>query len=579
VTQSRTSKVIETLFRIYDKEGLLVDFKLNNIQKRIDREIILPIENFRIHRGLGKQIPAEMQNSLRNSILKYRQGGVTTLVMAWYLVDCMDHYTVAVMLTHDSEHSEKLLYRARLMMKNLKGPKPQTSKLNEHEIAFAKTDSLFYIGTAGTKEFGRSATITNLHCSEIAFWKDPSNLMKSLYNAIPTATGVITQETTANGWGNWFQKSYYNYMDSKGGFNPKFYPWFIHEEYISRTPFVCNTVPEEERKHERMIWRLMRREFPFMTKQALKQKLQWRREKIDENEGDQSREAAVKAVNQEYPSTIYEAFIFSGGSLFSTVQKTTCDAWKYLGGQLYGHVEHPVVGFSYSLGADYSGGTGNDYSSIVVGCAQTKEQVAFFRSSVIDPIAFTEKIAEIGMRYNQALLVPESNAHGLAGLALLKRKYPVLSIYKSNVVQGFSNAQMNVNSHGYGWRTSATTKPYMVGIAQQFVLNGFRIYDTVLEDELRAFTEDPNTGKLESVGTHDDTAIAFMLMCIGILKLYRQEGIHPSEVDMGAKVIDQPAVKTSGKIIDASAWRDQHGAYQVPFNDMFSTKRRSGHAA
>ena len=108
---SKVRQVIEAMFQVYDKQGELVPFKFNNIQAQIDREVIEPIERYRkaYKMGVADALPLEMQDQLRHSILKYRQGGVTTLVMAWFLVDCMAGYAVSVMLTHDKEHSERLL--------------------------------------------------------------------------------------------------------------------------------------------------------------------------------------------------------------------------------------------------------------------------------------------------------------------------------------------------------------------------------------------------------------------------------------------------------------------------------------
>jgi hypothetical protein len=921
---SNIRRVIETIFQVYDKQGDLVPFIFNNIQLEIDREVIEPIERYRkAHKlGVADQLPQEMQNQLRHSILKYRQGGVTTLIMAWFLVDCMAGYCVSVMLTHDKEHSERLLYRARLMLKNLKGPKPKFSKLNENEIAFEKTQSVFYIGTAGSKEFGRSATINNLHCclrgstlvpdesnrlrmltevgtktklnysgpltqikvakspqmiectpehkiltqrgwveaqdltlndsatypvrklteslrhilgwsykrtnrlhpghiekidllqiplttkfgrvlglfyaegslkhngvnftlhedetayqqfliswfqnqgqqilptvggsatpkirrgkskavnlevsskawgeviefycynddqekelpnwifdaprefliglllgwvegdgyagpdrititakrlqhlmqlrdliaalgwgwcsfylqdssfggkylgkigqlllmgdtmaafyesrsvespptkvwlpikklttivvenedlydlvnqpesryktatcvvhnSEISFWKDPASLMKSLFQAIPKATGVIIQETTANGWGNWFQKSYYNYLSGRGGFSARFYPWYIHEEYFSDTPFQSELFTMDERKLEWSLAKVIYKALPGISKHEVRRKLQWRREKIDEAQGDRDRSAAYRDFQQEYPITYREAFIMTGGNLFGVVEVEASALWSYVGPGAY-HLAHDLSRFfSYSLGADFAGGTGHDFSSIVVLCLELRCQVYAYRNNQINPVAFAEKICEVGRTYN-ALLVPEVNNHGLAGVAIIKRNYELAKIYKHILPQGFTNASMNIPSHGYGWKTTGQTKPYMVGIASQFLLSGWKVYCPILSDELMSFVEDPQTGKLEGAGDHDDSAIAFMLACLGILRLLKFAGTNLLDLEtipeLPASVTEEPKSVTA-TLVSSPSWRDSNGTYQVAFTDMFKLKgRRSSHA-
>lgn len=583
---SKVRQVIETLFRIYNKDGELVDFIFNEIQVKIDHEVIEPIERYREEYGPNVELPPELLYVLRQSILKYRQGGVTTIFLAWALVECMYKYTVAVLLTHDKEHSEKSLVRAKLMLKNMKGPKPRTSKLNDNEIMFSKTNSMLYIGTAGGKEFGRSATINFLIADEIAFWKDPGHLMKSLFQAIPKNTGIILQLTTANGWGNWFQKSFYNYLSGIGGFQPHFYPWYIHDEYISFTPFIWDAISVEERKEEKKLYKRIKRARKDLTKHDIILRLQWRREKIDENAGEQSRANAIRDFNQEYPSTVQEAFVMTGGSLFARLMRNETDRWVYAGDGARKLANHPVEGFTYSLGADFAGGTGNDFSTINILCLETREQVYRFSDCYINPVDFAMLVCEVGELYNHAYLVPENNNHGLAGISIIKKNYPRTLIYKHSINTYETNAQRNIPTYGYGWRTSQLSKGYMVGIAQQFIYHGWRIYDPLTEDELKSMVEDPATGKIQGSGSHDDNAISFFLSCIGILRLLRKLGqalatstdVEGQEIVVmdqvvGALAGSKAQVQASSKTLHTH--RDKQGRYLVDFTHMFG-KRKDG---
>ena len=78
-----------------------------------------------------------------------------------------------------------MLGKVHYMLDNIKGPAPTTKLANRNELSFPKTNSYFYIGTAGARKFGRGDTITHLHCSEIAFWQDPKSLVSGLYQAVP----------------------------------------------------------------------------------------------------------------------------------------------------------------------------------------------------------------------------------------------------------------------------------------------------------------------------------------------------------------------------------------------------------
>lgn len=111
------------------------------------------------------------------------------------------------------------------------------------------------------------------------------------------------------------------------------------------------------------------------------------------------------------------------------------------------------------------------------------------------------------------------------------------------------------------------TKPYMVGVAQKFIDEGVILHDPVLVDELLSFSES-DEGKMEGSGDHDDTAIAFMLSCIGYLKVSKIIGrAEPM------KVIDMLDKKQT--ITDKLAqYRDERGHYLIPFKDIFDEKKR-----
>ena len=519
---------IETLFRVYNKSGKLVDFKLNPTQAIIDETL-----------NSGVQIL---------DILKARQKGCSTYIMARFLVECMEDHQVVAMLAHDKEHTEKLLRRSQELLSNMKGAKPRVERANANEIYFKKTQSSFYIGTAGSKDFGRSATITRLHCSELAFWKEPKELFTGLLQAIPFDTGVIVKETTANGWGNYHQKQFYRALANPSNRNyPLFIPWNIDPEYQSFTPFIH---PLTEREEE--LVKLFSLSIP---------QLQWRREKMEQLEDDEAR------FMQEYPLSYEQAFMVSGSSLFNSLTLAEPELAEWRRGTYESRLEgHPRKGFHYVLGADSSGGTGNDDSAIVVGCLETKEQVYEFHYNKISPPAFGEKVAEVGKLYNKAYLVPESNSHGLAVLAILKKEYPLSRIYRNSLPVKTPQPALQVPSYSYGWRTGAISKPYMVGMAVKFIEEGFKVYSPLLYDQLKSFSEDPVTGKLQGSGEHDDLAIAFMLMCMGMLK----PGVRARSRDLSEEVAEIPAIKVEDKkVIDISKFRNSAGEYLLPFEDMF----------
>jgi hypothetical protein len=84
-----------------------------------------------------------------------------------------------------------MLARVHYYLENLRGPKAVIKNSSKNELTFPKTNSMFYIGTAGSRKFGRGDMITDLHCSEVAYWEDPKSLITGLFQAVPRNGGEI----------------------------------------------------------------------------------------------------------------------------------------------------------------------------------------------------------------------------------------------------------------------------------------------------------------------------------------------------------------------------------------------------
>lgn len=471
--KSRIAPTIERLFQIPNKRGEIVPFTLNNVQRDFDE-----------------------RSTLRTDVLKFRQGGMTSLVMAGFLVECMSRFTRAVMIAHDKPHTEKLLQRCHLFLKLLRGPKPVLSRANDEEILFPKTNSSFYIGTAGSKQFGRSDTITHLHCSEFAFWPDPRKLIAGLFQAVPHDSGVVIKECTANGYGTYHHRQFMKAWLGKSRFTGLFYPWHIFEEYRSATA-LQGPLNEEEQK--------LVKDFNLTPAQ-----LQWRREKMEEFEGDE------ELFKQEYPLTVEEAFLVSGGSLFPNVRNLETKEWRRIFGEVVGTLHrlegHPKPGHHYVAGVDVSGGTGNDYSTIEILCHETMEEVLSYRINTLDPPKFAGLAAQLLQPYNLPYLVPEQNQHGISFISCIKDLEP----YTTNRYRIYVTKAPNKAAPTYGFKTTGQTKYPLIGNLIR-MLPELTLYSDELVDELHGFGEDDKTGKLTNVeGTNDDRVIALALACEGV---------------------------------------------------------------
>lgn len=172
---------------------------------------------------------------------------------------------------------------------------------------------------------------------------------------------------------------------------------------------------------------------------------------------------------------------------------------------------HPAQNRTYVLGADPSGGTGNDLSAIEIVCLETLEQVLEVANSEIDPVAFGHLCCQLGKEFNNAFLVIEANHHGIATHAVVKKNYPLMRIFKRYLpVKGTVK---------YGFNTSRNTKAELVGACKELIDLGLTIYSDRLVTAMLSFEEDPDTGVMQ--GPEDDLVIAICMASVGCFKYSR----------------------------------------------------------
>ncbi len=174
---------IEEYLQIVNKMGKLVPFQLNPIQDR-----------FLSQDMTGKDL-----------ILKARQQGFSSLILATYTADFLfEQNSYSVVVADNADNAQGLLKRVKDDLRfycHAKGFKVgDLLKYNtKYEIYNETNNSTYIIGTAENKEVGRSKTITNLHLSECAFYKDLEGIMASVVQAV-VPNGRVILETTANGF-------------------------------------------------------------------------------------------------------------------------------------------------------------------------------------------------------------------------------------------------------------------------------------------------------------------------------------------------------------------------------------------
>jgi len=501
------AQVIETLFKVQNKQGQLIDFLLNPSQHDYDEE-----------------------RTDHDLIPKARQKGFSTFRVAVQLAKCLGKEgTHAVLISHEAQATQRLLDRAQLMLKHIKGPPPVMGRNSRNELYFPKTESTYYIGTAGSRAFGRGDTITDLHISEYAWWEnDGLKHIAGLMQAVPMS-GTVCIESTGNGTSNDFF-----YMVSNAqrlGYHTFFRSWHDDDEYSMIPAAGWNPDGFED------LFLQMKEKYDLTEGQ-----LYWYWVKLNEFRGN------LKMMRQEYPSTLMECFQATGGLIFPDIDREVTPEWiwrPFNGYRIERLSRHPFPNHTYVLGADPAGGTGGDDSAIQVLCLDTLEQVFEFHHNTIDPVDFAEYIIKVAQMYNNAFIVCESNNHGIAVHSILTKKYPRQRIFKKVIPRS--------GKVKYGMITSEQTKHEMVGLCKEVLNDGLTIYGQATLSEMQAFHETKDD-KME--GPSDNLVLALCMACIGV----RKYALH---------VKDHSAPPVQQKY---------RPPYRMTFDEVFSglEKRRSG---
>lgn len=464
--------IIESLFRIPNKEGVDVDFMLNEVQQNLDES-----------------------RTLRNIIPKARQRGISTYISALFLASCLStRNRRCVVVSHSVEATQKLLEKVQYILRNLRGGVVADLKYNsQHQLYFTKTDSIFYVGTAGNANVGVGDTITHLHCSEPALWPDPMPLLKGLFNAVPTHTGTVFIEGTGNGMGNWYHRQCMRAADGTGQYKLHFYSWTDALEY--QTP-VDNLLPflesldEEEQKL-------------FDNRVLTPEQLKWRRDKIEEMDFD------LRKFKEQFPLTLDECFQGAGASFFQKIKFEQTAAWTSRAAEwkhTFGLLNHPNPLQHYYAGVDVGAGAGKDNTVMQIFSLEEDRQVLEWSSNIYEPDRAAHLNTSILRAFNNPYINVERNNQGILYIKEL------LSIYETRFIHMSKPPAKAMMEHGkiydYGTFTSQKSRPDIIGSLRKAVAEEVTIHSPLLKAEMDSFVEN-DKGKLEAQeGCQDDRVMA-----------------------------------------------------------------------
>ena len=265
----------ERCLKIRTKEGPLVSLKLNRAQRFI-------------HKRLEDQLAKT--GKVRAMILKGRQQGCSTYIEGrFYWKVTQREGAQAFILTHHTDATNNLFDMAARFHEHCPAPlKPDTGAANAKELYFNTIDSGYKVGTAGTKEIGRSATIQLFHGSEVAMWENAESHAAGALQAVPGADDTeVVLESTARGMGGLFHTKWVEAERGDSEYIAIFVPWYWQEEYSVPVPESFKADPDELDYKE--------------TYGLTDGQLAWRRLKIKEL-------GSLSKFRQEYPADAVEAF-------------------------------------------------------------------------------------------------------------------------------------------------------------------------------------------------------------------------------------------------------------------------------
>lgn len=486
---------VQNLYRIRDKDRGLVKLKFNEIQQRILSNV-------------------EGMRPIRHFTLKYRQGGVSTFWLLWWLDDTITHANTVTGILADLRENLGYLWEiiktAHAHMPSALQPKLGDDSKSVLTLPDRNSKMMVSLGF-------KSTPLHTLHVSEWAFCKTDM-IAQSIAGCSPSSN--ITGETTPNGIGNDAYDTYIGAEHEANGFRRIFLPWWLQKEYRSS---LNGMSPLARDKFELKL--------PLDDEQVL-----WRRT---------MRTKLKEKFDALYPEDDVSCWLASGNPYFNHRKVATLyrealnyeknnNPWKE--DVIYntddGHRrpegwtawEAPQPHDVYAAGADVAEGGAGDYSVLAIFNVTQRRQAFRFRGHMrVD--SFYRLCAQWGKLYNKALLAIERNNHGHAVLLGLRESEHYQNLYVEKPdTRLIGDGPKEVK---YGWLTTRENKAEILDHLKLAVEgededdeHAFAPEFTVLDQEM---CREMSTFKQEGAklgaeeGKHDDVVMAWAIA----LQMYR----------------------------------------------------------
>ncbi|MEQ9087107.1 MAG: hypothetical protein RIE23_07935 [Pontimonas sp.] len=421
---------------------------------------ITPKDGQAIAFSYDKWFPAQRafqrQRTRKDVVLKPRQVGFSTMEFIRDLFYALTHpnSTVAILAT-DDELAKDFLRRIRdvysylseldskvfppLDPNRFKKIIAQANKLRLHNGSYILAISAGATEHTADKA-ARGSSINRLHCSEVAFWKEPDATMRAAFQAVPkTLDSEVVIESTPNGLGTFFSKFVQKASEGENGYKLHFYPWFEHPEH--KATLIPDRVFEPRNPYEHKLLKL----------NLAPERLWFFRQ--------QSETVGLNAVLSEYPSDPYSCFVATGNMFLSPEEHQHLESIiqppihvAYIDSIPMRIWEHPQEGADYIVACDIAGGTGGDNSVAYVMNRKSMQLAALLVTNNLLPKHFGKLAITIATQYNDAFFVHENNSFG-ESVADALREERYTRCYKRKLPNG---------NRAIGWITNSATRPRLI---------------------------------------------------------------------------------------------------------------------
>lgn len=338
-----------------------------------------------------------LDKSNRVIVIKARQLGVSTAVRAWQFHQAFISprpTNFAVLSFHDRS-ARNLRRMDRRWLSEL-------PRLLQRELAVdSASDTVFSDTQAGISSFttgGRGGTrsfeFTGAHLSEFAFYTDADEVLAQSMSTV--GDGPLIIESTVNAPGDAFHRLIEGAPEN--GWTVFSYWWWQH------APYRDDNLPE--------AWELDDEELAQQDRYGLDDaQLWWRRQQIGT--------LGLGKFRREYPGCMDDAFLSRDSTYFDAADLDSIEEVWF--DTAHRELEKPEHDVGYVMGVDVGGGVGNDYSAMVVVSLASLQPVYIERDNRLAPHEWAQRVAVTAQRYNNALVLCESNNHGHVVLRELDR--------------------------------------------------------------------------------------------------------------------------------------------------------------